>query len=362
MKARILGIGTVSPLGCGIETLQNGLEGTAQPNIVEHIVETAKGGVNLPVYTSAVEGLDRFIPRNKLRRIDRFLQMALLSSFLAIEDSGLDLGDKTRVGIVFGTGYGPLQTSFDFTDTLIDDGDKCASPTLFANSVHNALVSNVSIALKLQGPCLTLTSFEMTTTSVFSTASAWLEEGTVDYVLAGVGDEYCEVRGYSTILSGSENVSTMKPFAYNDCTFLPGEGFVSFLLGSKKGSKAYGSISSIEKGRGNPVKSWDHNTLFMAANGDRSTGCHYDKLQNEKELTKLYSPLYGGMPVGQGFDVAIAALSLKEGKLYPSPEVSGAEQDQADSQTREISHIDSIACLQYDDNGNFGLITLSGKD
>ena len=63
-----------------------------------------------------------------------------------------------------------------------------------------------------------------------------------------------------------------------------------------------------------------------------------------------------------GRDVAIAALSLKEGKLYPSPEVSGAEQDQADSQTREISHIDSIACLQYDDNGNFGLITLSGKD
>ncbi len=361
MKASILGIGTVTALGCGIETLLSGLEGTAQPNIVEHTVETAKGGIALPVYTSAAEGLDRFITRNKLRRIDRFLQMALLSSFHAIEDSGLNLEDRTRIGIVFGTGYGPLQTSFDFLDTLIDDGDKCASPTLFANSVHNSLVSNVSIALKLQGPCLTLTSFEMTSSSVFSTASAWLEEGKVDYVLTGVGDEYCEVRGYSTILSGSENVSAIKPSAFNDCTYLPGEGFVSFLMGKEKGRKAYGSISSIETGSGNPVKP-DHSALFLAANGDRSTGCHYDNLQKGKDLTRLYSPLYGGMPAGQGFDVAIAALSLKDGRLYPSPEVSGAEQKQAEPQIREILHSDSIACLQYDDNGNFGLITLSGKD
>src|SRR3972149_3161853 len=144
----------------------------------------------------------KYTDKRQDSRIDRFIQMALLSSFLAIEDSGLILDDRTRIGIIFGSGYGPLQTTFRFLDSLIDFGDKCASPTLFANSVHNSLASHVSILLKVQGPCLTVTCFEQTTFSVMTTAINWLREGTADYVLAGVGDEYCDVRGYATLLSG----------------------------------------------------------------------------------------------------------------------------------------------------------------
>ena len=236
MKPSILGIGSVSALGCGISTIKEGLLAERRPNIEKKRLLTAEGEKTLPVYSSTVEGLDRFIPRNKLRRVDPFLQMGLLSSYLAFEDSGIEIEDKSRVGIIFGTGFGPLQTSFSFFDTLIDDGDKCASPTLFANSVHNSMVSNVSIALKIEGPCQTLTCFDMTTAAVFSTASSWIESGVVDYVLAGVGDEYCEVRGYATLLSGSKN---------KDCSYLPGEGFVAFLLGGEN-RQGYGTIDNVK--------------------------------------------------------------------------------------------------------------------
>ncbi|MCC6544382.1 MAG: beta-ketoacyl synthase chain length factor [Nitrospirae bacterium] len=353
MSTRVLGIGTVSALGCGIETVKSGLEGKVSPAIEEHTIETADGEASLKVYTAAVRGLDRFVSRPAMRRMDRFIQMALLSSYLAIEDSGIILDDRTRVGIIFGSGYGPLQTTFSFLDSLIDFGDKCASPTLFANSVHNSLASHVSILLKLQGPCLTVTCFEQTTFSVMSTAINWLRDGTADYVLAGVGDEYCDVRGYATLMSGSRGSSAIRPLSFDECTYMPGEGFAAFLLGKESGDRAYCSLSRCETGR--RELSCDHETLFLAANGDRDTGRFYKPLADNRRV-QAYSPLYGGMPAGNGFDIAIAALSLKEGVVYPSPDKS--DENNTDN-TDNNANTSEISCIGFDRNGTCSLFTLA---
>src|SRR3972149_4657831 len=277
MSIAVLGIGTVSALGCGIETLKSGLEGKVKPAIEEHKIATADGEASLKVYTAGVRGLDRFVARPAMRRMDRFIQMALLSSYLAIEDSGVILDDRTRIGIVFGSGYGPLQTTFSFLDSLIDFGDKCASPTLFANSVHNSLASHVSILLKIQGPCLTVTCFEQTTFSVMSTAINWLREGTADYVLAGGGDEYCDVRSYATLLLGGGGCSEINPLSFDECSYLYGEGFVVFLLGVGTTDRGYCNLISAETGE-NEV-SGDHEVLFLAANGDKERGRFYRQLR-----------------------------------------------------------------------------------
>lgn len=210
MKPSILGVGSASALGCGVGSLRAGLEGTAQPRIDNVEVATRSGVQVLPVYVANAEGLERFVPRRALRRLDEFTRMALLASFLALEDSGVSLEDTSRIGVVLGTAYGPMETTFRYQDTIIDDGDKGASPTLFANSVHNAPASSVSIFMKIEGPCLTLTNFELTTTEVLRTACAWLEQGTVDFVLAGVGDEYCSVLGYALgkLVQGDRSGST----------------------------------------------------------------------------------------------------------------------------------------------------------
>ena len=350
MSIAVLGIGTVSALGCGIETLKTGLEGKVKPAIEEHKIATADGETSLKVYTAGVSGLDRFVSRQALRRMDRFIQMALLSSYLAIEDSGVTLGDRTRIGIIFGSGYGPLQTTFSFLDSLIDFGDKCASPTLFANSVHNSLASHVSILLKVQGPCLTVTCFEQTTFSVMTTAINWLREGTADYVLAGVGDEYCDVRGYATLLSGSRGCTDIMPLSFDECSYLPGEGFAAFLLGKAPTDRAYCNLIRCETRRGEI--SGDHETLFLAANGDKDTGRFYKPLANNSRV-QAYSPLYGGMPVGNGFDIAIAALSLKEGIVYPFPE-------QIDDIAGNSGNTE-ISCIGFDRNGTYSLFTLSNQ-
>lgn len=355
MNITVLGIGTVSALGCGIETLKAGLEGNVKATIEDYKISTGKGEVPLKVYTARVNGLDRFVARSALRRIDQFIQMALLSSFLAVEDSGVIIEDRRRIGIVFGSGYGPLKTTFSFLDSLIDFGDKCASPTLFANSVHNSLASHVSILLKIQGPCLTVTCFEQTTYSVMSTAINWLENGTVDYVLAGVGDEYCDVRGYATLLLGGPGSSGIRPLSFDECSYLPGEGFVAFLLGREPTDRSYCNLIRSETGR-NEI-SGDHEMVFLAANGDKETGKFYKPMVNNMKRCQAYSPLYGGMPVGDGFDIAIAALSLKEGIVYPSPVSCGITPGSARTSGQIINN-SLIRCIGIDRNEIHSIYTL----
>lgn len=360
MAAHVLGIGTVSASGCGIDSFKSALEGRTAPTIREEEMETPSGIIRSKAYRAQVTGLDRFIPKSKLRRIDNFLQTALMASYLSIEDSAMEIEDRTRVGVVFGSGYGALQTSLSFFDDLIDYGDKCASPTQFANSVHNSLVSNVSINLKLQGPCLTVSALEMTTASVFSTALAWLESGTVDYVLAGVGDEYSEMSSYGAQLLGAGDVTAIKPFAFDECTYIPGEGFVTFMLGKSPSPKQYCRIDNVESGNGADFSLKKLDALFLAANGEKETGSYYKALELPDTELFTYSPLYGGLPVGQGFDLAAAALSLKEGVYYQSSENGRAVSDRAALAKKDMTKDEgTIGCLQYDKDGNYSLISLS---
>lgn len=345
----IAGMGTVSALGTGIDTLRDGLDNKVLPDIVVEKVEGAEGEADLKVYRAQVDGLDRFVSKRALRRIDRFSKMALTASLLAIEDSGITIADRARVGIVFGSGYGPLSTTFGFLDSLIEFGDKCASPTLFANSVHNALAAQVSISMKIEGPSLTVTSFEDTFGAVLQTACSWLRDGSVDYVIAGAGDEYSPVRGYASMLYGVSQTESMDPISFTDCTYKPGEGFAAFMLGGSVKLKSYCRVAEVLTGASDGLDLKSDDLVFLAANGARPTVKYYKRIVENHSAVRAYSHLYGGISVGNAFDTAIAALSIKDGKLYGD----GA------NETVELGARSRIESLGYGNDGNFTRITLT---
>jgi 3-oxoacyl-[acyl-carrier-protein] synthase II len=331
MELSILGIGTVSALGCGVAALAAGLRGEARP--VETVIptQTSRGLVNVPVLTASAEGLDRFVPKRALRRIDKFSRMAMLASFLAVEDAGDDLGDRTRVATVFGTGYGPLQTTFDFQDTIIQDGDRCASPTAFAGSVHNAPAAQVAIALQLEGPCQTLTCFDHTVAGALLTAEAWLSEGLADLALVGLGDEFHPVAAYARAEMQPDFSTPLAPLDFARCTVRPGEMFTALLLG-RAGERPvqYGVIEkvlSFNAAPATPTSSIESISslpgaaaLILSASG-RCSFAAYEGLALPTQRHAVYTPLYGGAPTAQGMDLAAAALMLREGTLWPEPEV-----------------------------------------
>jgi 3-oxoacyl-[acyl-carrier-protein] synthase II len=107
-----------------------------------------------PSYIADTSCLTDFVPKRELRRIDHFSQLALAGAFLALKDAGIDRLESKSTGLVICSGYGSSRTTFSFLDSIIENGDDCASPTLFSNSVHNSAAGHISILLTLSGPSL----------------------------------------------------------------------------------------------------------------------------------------------------------------------------------------------------------------
>ncbi len=348
MALSVAGIGPVCALGSGIQSFEDGIQGKIQPNIEQVLLKNVPEETYLPVYKAVVEGLDTYINKRALRRVDAFAKMALLATHLAIEDSGLALEDKSRVAAVVGSGYGPVRTTFGFLDCIIDDGDRGASPTFFANSVHNFLASQISIFLKITGPCTTITCFDHTVSNVFLTAEHWLDQGLADYVIAGFGDEYCDILGYAAAGYGAGNNERIDANDLQRCSYLPGEGFISFLLTKNEGNHKYGQValSQMRSSTEEINKSIGKDDFaFVASQGNRSTNPYYQKLSIDPERSAACASLYGAMPVNAAFDIAAGLLSRKSQSVYLPDR----------NTVRRLEQNASVHCIEYAEPDEFNL-------
>ena len=111
----VTGIGLVTPIGSDLKTFW------------ENVVSGKSGVRRITQFDSSIfpcniaGEVPDFVPTNYLsnpkdvRRTDRFAQFALASAKLALEDSGIDLEkiEKTRVGVLVGSGIGGLKSLED---------------------------------------------------------------------------------------------------------------------------------------------------------------------------------------------------------------------------------------------------------
>jgi 3-oxoacyl-[acyl-carrier-protein] synthase II len=239
--------------------------------------------------------------------------------------------------VVIATGYGALKSTFDFLDSYLDFGYACSSPTHFSNSVHNAAAAHVAMQFKATAPSLTVTQFEMSVPSALLTAQLWLAEERVDQVLFGTIDEYCDVLRYSRkkfFADGEQG--PLQPFNFAKQSAVLGEGAAFFVLTRAAEKAAYACIDSVTLGNhcACPVKLPPDDVLIVGADGH-----------------------YGSFPAAAGFDLAVAALSLRDRTCYASPEMSGLAAEKVTT-NRQLAG-EKLACLKFGPGGDYGLIRLS---
>lgn len=361
MRMAISGIGISGGFGCGIEALRQAVQrGVVEPR--QCSVERNGVTDTFPAYRTSIDGLEEFIPKRALRRIDHFSKMTLHNACLALQDATLLGGDLSRMGVVIATGYGALKTTFDFLDSYLDFGYSCSSPTHFSNSVHNAAAAHVSMHFKTTAPSLTVTQFEMSVPSALLTAQRWLAEGRVDQVLFGTIDEYCAVLRYcrKQFFAAGEQ-GPLQPFKFAEQSAMVGEGAAFFVLSRREEDARYGAIDSVTLGnhRAVPVTLPQDDLLIIGADGHAECGRWYAQALSGRKVA-AYAPLYGSFPAAAGFDLAVAALSQQDDTLYASPATAGA----ADSAplvvaARRPLGKETIACLKFGPGGDYGLIRLS---
>ena len=358
MRMAVKGIGVTGGFGCGVAALSAALESGISP--MEGItVPSAQGPLQLPAFRAPTERLEEFVPKRSLRRIDHYSKMGLLGAYLAIQDAGLLGSDLSRLGVVIASGYGATATTFAFLDSIIGDGDICASPTHFANSVHNSAAANISIMLGAKGPSLTVSQFDMSVPSALLSAQQWLAEGRAEAVLFGAIDELSDLIGYLWHRQrGPQRDGQISPLNADEESSVIGEG-AAFLLLTRgdDAAKGYCAIDSVETGclyQGRLALPEDA-LLVLGADGRKELGARYRDTLEANSRVACYASLYGSMPAAAAFDLACAALVLQNGSAYRIPGAAGCTMDG----TAAALETDRICAVRLAEANEYAKITLS---
>lgn len=357
-RIAIQGVGTVGAFGSGAQALRQALDGQAVP-VGTLQVPMAAGVLELPAYRADTAPLEEFVPKRALRRIDHFSRLALLGGYLALQDAGRLEADRSRLGVVIATGYGAMQTTFAFLDSFIDGGDVCSSPTHFSNSVHNAAAANLSILLGATGPSLTVSQFDLSLPTALLTARQWLVEGRVDAVLLGGVDELGAVLGYGWQRLFGVPDGLMRPLEFARQSAIPGEGSAFFLLTREGAGGRYGLIEEVWQGNlgGRPLPLAAGSRLLLGADGHRDCSALYDRCLPAAARVASFVPLYGSLPTGVAFDLAVAALAAGDDRLFAPPPQGESGLSCAPLGAGPFG-AEPLGCLKLGRGGDYGLISV----
>jgi 3-oxoacyl-[acyl-carrier-protein] synthase II len=263
---------------------------------------------------------DYDLPQSLLRRMSHFAKIALLSACRAVDDFGRDLAESS-VGIIQGSVYGPIISGIQAFDDLIDFGDNQLSPTNFSGSVFNTSATYLSLAFGIQGSTLAHTGGLDTLYNSLMVASMWLESGAAEYVIMGIGDEFCP---YFERGGGS----TDRPAG-----LLPNsEGWTTFILckepDAKYGQVAYESISALPEDQNRP-------NIYSVWHEQIDAPEFREHARDNRACFPVW--LRGAYPCGAAFDLALALLCAQNGRFPVVDDAVGIYRIQALNQGERIN-------------------------
>lgn len=230
----ITGIGTINPLGNNIEeffsNLDKGVSGAGPIDIFDTTLFKTKFACQVKGYHPGNFGLDR----KEYRKLDRYSQFALIATDEAIKDSSLDLEsiDKSRVGVVLGTGIGGIETFGDeLRDFSAGDGTPRFSPYYILKVIANIASGWISLKYGFTGPGYATSSACASSAHALMDAFNLIRLGKADIVISGGSEAPISVSaigGFNSAKALSVNNENMtkasRPFDAQRDGFVMGEG------------------------------------------------------------------------------------------------------------------------------------------
>src|SRR5690606_16254223 len=98
---------------------------------------------------------DNYIDRKEARKMDPFCQYSIVAADQAMADAGLNLEsiDRSRFGVIMGSGIGGLQTFYqEVRDFALGDGTPRFNPFFNPKMIIDIAPGHISIKYGLRGP------------------------------------------------------------------------------------------------------------------------------------------------------------------------------------------------------------------
>lgn len=258
-RVAITGIGCLSPNGNGREEFARALRG-GRSGIARISLFDPEG---LPATIAGeVKGFDpgEHVDAKDLRHVSRAVPLALAASAEAFEDAGIETDrlttdERQALGVVLGTGGGPIEFSERMYHLYYTNQVRKASVYSIASGTIGTLSSEISMRFGLRGPSHVISTGCTSSTDAIGHAFRSIRFGVCDVLLAG-GVDATVVRGIMEGFVMMRVVSTSgesdpprasRPFSLDRDGFVLGEGSWMFVLeewerARARGARIYGEV------------------------------------------------------------------------------------------------------------------------
>ncbi len=191
----VTGVGMVTPLGCSAPETWEGL--LAGKSGVGPLTKCELPGLAPEISIAAeVKGFspDPVIDRKEARRMDTFIQYAIVATDEAMRNAGFagigTVPDPENTGVLIGSGMGGLVNIMETRDLIEQKGMGRVSPFFIPASIINLAAGQVAIRTGAQGPSYAPVSACASSNHAIGEAFHAIQRGDADMMLAG-GTEAC---------------------------------------------------------------------------------------------------------------------------------------------------------------------------
>ncbi|HEX6226719.1 MAG TPA: beta-ketoacyl-ACP synthase II [Chryseolinea sp.] len=253
----VTGIGALTPIGNSAPEFWNNLVSGKSGAAPITKFDTTKFKTKFACEVKGYDPLNHF-DKAEIRKMDPFTQYALVTTAEALKDSGLELDkvDKTRVGVIWGSGNGGFYT---FQQEIMDYARGDGTPRINPYFIPKVIVDIASgwIAMKhgFMGLNFTTVSACATSTTAIIDAMNYIRWNKADIIVAGGSEAAVNeagVGGFGALKALSTRndspQTASRPFDVDRDGFVMGEGAGSLILeeyehARKRGARIYAEVA-----------------------------------------------------------------------------------------------------------------------
>jgi 3-oxoacyl-[acyl-carrier-protein] synthase II len=253
----VTGIGALTPIGNNLDeywtNLLNGVSGADAITLFDASKFKTR-------FACEVKGFDptNFMDRKEARKLDRFAQLALVASDMAVVDAGISKEnvDVDRVGVIFASGIGGLRTfQEEVTNFAQGDGTPRFNPFFIPKMILDIAAGQISMRHGFRGPNFAVVSACASSTNGIIAACDNIRLGKADIIISGGSEAVISeagVGGFNAMKAMSERnddpKTASRPYDKDRDGFVMGEAAGVLVLEEyehaiKRGAKIYCEIA-----------------------------------------------------------------------------------------------------------------------
>lgn len=185
----VTGVGALSPLGRSADEMWRGLiEGRSG---IRPISLFDASGLPVRIAGEVPDfNPEQYLDPGEVRKTDRFIQLALAATKMAVDDAGLVIDEALAedVAVYVGSGVGGLTTICESDRVLASAGYRRVNPHAIPGFLPNMAAGRISILLGALGPSLSHVSACATGAHAIGEGARLIERGDAAVVIAGASE------------------------------------------------------------------------------------------------------------------------------------------------------------------------------